>query len=45
MDRKASKDHMAVTAGEKMSVVLITHEKLPRGKYLVEKEDGSSKCQ
>lgn len=32
---------MAVVAGEKLSVILITHDKLPRGKYLAEKEDGT----
>ena len=42
-DRKSSKDHMAVTAGEKLSVILIAHSKLPSGKYMVEKDDGSGK--
>ena len=34
---------MAVTAGEKLSVILIAHSKLPPGKYMVEKDDGSGK--
>ena len=32
---------MAVIKGEKANILLITHEKLPRDKYLIEKEDGS----
>ncbi len=40
-NKKASKFHMSVVAGERMSVLLIAHDNLPRGLYLVEKEDGT----
>ena len=36
----ATKDHIAVMSGEVVSVLLMTHEKLPKGKYIVEKSDG-----
>lgn len=42
-DRKGSKDHMAVSKGEKLSVILIRHDKLHESKFLVEKEDGTCK--
>lgn len=34
-----------MTAGERVSVILITHDKLPRGKYMIEKEDGTGQIQ
>ncbi len=37
------KDHLPVEVGEIMHVLLLSHPKLPDGKYLVEKEDGTSK--
>ena len=43
-DRAKSKDHMAVVKGERVDVILITHEKLPQHKLLVEKDDGMSEC-
>lgn len=41
-DRPKSKEHLPVIKGEKLQVILIAHNKLPRTKYLVEKEDGIS---
>ena len=40
-DRKGNKDHLTVAKGEKLSVILIAHPKLPSGELLVESEDGS----
>ena len=37
-----TKDHLIVKTGEVVHVLLINHAKLPDGKYLVEKDDGSS---
>ena len=42
LDHPKTKDHIGVTEGEKVFVILITHPKLPDGRYLVEKEDGTS---
>ena len=36
-------DHLGVTTGERVLVLLLTHDNLPDGLYLVEKEDGTSK--
>ena len=40
--QKGSKDHLTVTKGETLSVILFTHPKLPSGKYLAENDDGLS---
>ena len=37
----ATKEHIAVMSGEVVMVLLMTHEKLPKGKYIVEKTDGT----
>ena len=42
MDMGRGKDHMASVKGDMMHVLLINHPKLPEGRYLVEKEDGTS---
>ena len=39
--RSKSKDHLAVIKGEQLSVFTTSHPKLPAGKLLVEKEDGT----
>lgn len=41
MDMGRGKDHMASVKGDMMHVLLINHPKLPEGRYLVEKEDGT----
>ena len=41
-DRAKGKEHMGVVKGERVDVILITHDKLSPLKYLVEKEDGTS---
>ena len=38
-----TKDHLGVTDGDIAFVLLISHPKLPEGRYLAEKEDGTSK--
>ena len=38
-----TKDHLGVTEGDIAFVLLIYHPKLPKGRYLAEKEDGTSK--
>ena len=42
LEHPKTKDHLPVSEGEVLSVLLLVHEKLPDGKYLVEKEDGTS---
>lgn len=42
--RSKSKEHLLVTKGERLSVIVSSDAKLPPGKYLVEKEDGTCKC-
>ena len=44
MDQQKVKDQLSVTKGEVLYVLLLAHDKLPDGKYLAEKEDGTSKC-
>ena len=39
--RSKSKDHLAVVKGEELSVFVTSHSKLPPGKLLVEKADGT----
>lgn len=39
-DCKGNKDHLTVTKGEKLSVILIAHPNLPRGELLVDNEEG-----
>lgn len=39
--RSKGKDHLLVTKGEKLSVIVSSDPKLPPGKYVVEKEDGT----
>ena len=36
------KDHLVLQGGEQLMVLLTSHEKLPEGKYLCEKPDGTS---
>lgn len=43
LDHPKTKDHLPVTIGEVLFVLLLAHDKLPDGKYLAEKEDGTSK--
>ena len=38
-----TKDHLAVEIGEVLFVLLIAHDKMSQDRYLVEKEDGTSK--
>ena len=35
------KDHLILQGGEQILVLLTSHEKLPEGKYLCEKNDGT----
>lgn len=37
-----TKDHLPVSRGEELSVLLAEHPQLPMGKYIAEKEDGQS---
>ena len=39
--RSKAKEHLPVIKGERLAVIVSTHAKLPSGKYLVEKEDGT----
>ena len=39
--RSKSKDHLAVVKGEQLSVFVTSHPKLPQGKFIVEKGDGT----
>ena len=39
--RSKGKEHLPVTKGERLAVIVSTHAKLPTSKYLVEKEDGT----
>ena len=45
LEHPKTKDHLQVSIGEVLFVLLLTHEKLPDGKYLVEKEDGTSEME
>lgn len=38
------KEHLAVIKGETLSIIVASHTKLPRGKYLAEKKDGTREC-
>ena len=42
--RSKGKEHLLVTKGERFSVIVSTDAKLPAGKYLVEKVDGTREC-
>ena len=42
LEHPKTKDHLPVNIGEVLFVLLLAHDKLPDGKYLVEKEDGTS---
>ena len=42
--RSKAKEHLPVIKGERLVVIVSTHTKLPPGKYLVEKEDGTREC-
>jgi len=42
LDHPKTKDHLGVTESEVVFVLLISHPKLPDGRYLAEKEDGTS---
>ncbi len=44
LDQGKTKDHLQFTPGEVARVLLLSHPKLPGDRYLVEKEDGTSKC-
>ena len=35
------KQHLEVALGERISIIIASHAKLPRGKYLAEKRDGT----
>ena len=35
------KQHLEVALGERISIIIASHSKLPRGKYLAEKRDGT----
>ena len=39
--RSKGKEHLPITQGERLAVIVSTDAKLPSGKYLVEKEDGT----
>jgi hypothetical protein len=41
-DHPKAKDHMAVSKGEQVYVLLINHPKLPNDRYFIEKDDGTS---
>ena len=41
MPNNKGKDHLILQGGEHISVLLTSHEKLPDGKYLCEKNDGT----
>ena len=41
LDHARTKDHLSVTVGEVVYVLLISHPKLPETKYLIEKDDGT----
>ncbi|CAI8055753.1 Filamentous hemagglutinin [Geodia barretti] len=40
-DHPKTKDHMAVSKGEQVYVLLISHPKLPNDRYFIEKDDGT----
>ena len=42
LDHPKKRDHLGVTTGETVFVLLRNHPKLTEGLYLVEKEDGTS---
>lgn len=44
LEHAKTKDHLNFTQGEVARVLLLHHPKLPADKYLIEKEDGTSKC-
>ena len=37
-----AKDHLVLQVGEQLMILLTSHDKLPDGKYLCEKSDGTS---
>ena len=37
------RDHLILQGGERILVLLTSHEKLPEAKYLCEKDDGTGK--
>ena len=41
-DRGKGKDHMPISKGERLSVILLAHPNLDPAKYLAEKDDGMS---
>ena len=41
LEHPRTKDHLGVTEGEVVHVLLLNHPKLPETKYLVEKDDGT----
>jgi hypothetical protein len=45
LEHPKTKDHLQISIGEVLFVLLLAHDKLPDGKYLVEKEDGTSEMQ
>ncbi len=44
LEHGKTKDHLNFVVGEVACVLLLSHAKLPGDRYLVEKEDGTSKC-
>ena len=42
LEHPKTKDHLPISEGEVLFVLLLAHDKLPDGKYLAEKEDGTS---
>ena len=41
-DRAKGKDHLSISKGERLSVILLAHPSLDPTKYLAEKDDGMS---